>query len=44
MYDPALLMFVAGILTGIAVCVLTLSAQHVLAALRHIRRQLRRTG
>jgi hypothetical protein len=42
MYDPSLLLFVAGALTGIAVALLTLSVRDFLAAIQHIRRRLRR--
>jgi len=38
--DPAILLFLAGVLTGIALCLLTLSAQHIRTALRYIRHQL----
>lgn len=43
MYDPSLLLFVAGVLMGIAVAVLAANAGHVLAALRHIRLMLDRS-
>jgi hypothetical protein len=40
MYDPALLLFAVGVLTGIAISLLMLSVRHVLAALQHLRRRL----
>jgi hypothetical protein len=42
--DPQALLFIVGVLTGIAASILAVSALHVLAALRDIRRRLRRAG